>query len=201
MKTNIESKYVLLSLTFTDSKLSPSRAFSQRVMTDTDILVNTPEAKMGSVTLTFGWDETKQRFQKAHTYVDQISLENAAPLVGEDAAEWLVLRHVVRSQVFASCLTTRCNMLTLPTDKIHHRPALLTHLQPSSLKRIRTLQLPGFRSRDRCCAGNILVESSSPQPQDTGVVQLTHLRFRLGSVGILLVQLLQCTVYGGIYVI
>ena len=39
-------------------------------------------------------------------------------------------------------------------------------------------------SRDRCCAGNILVESSSPQPQDTGAVQLTHLRFGLKSVGI-----------------
>ena len=46
------------------------------------------------------------------------------------------------------------------------------------------------------------MESSSPQPQDTGAVQLTHLRFRLKSVGImfanvgiLLVQLLRYTVY------
>ena len=43
-------------------------------------------------------------------------------------------------------------------------------------------------SRDPCCAGNILVESSSPQPQDTGAKQLTHLRFGLKSVGILLVK-------------
>ena len=45
---------------------------------------------MGSVTLSFGWDETKQKFQKAHTFVDQISLENNAPPVGEDAAVQLV---------------------------------------------------------------------------------------------------------------
>lgn len=79
-----------MPLAFTYSKLRASRAFNQRVMTDTDIFVNTPEAKMGSVTLSFGWDETKQKFQKAHTFVDQISLENNAPPVGEDAAVQLV---------------------------------------------------------------------------------------------------------------
>ena len=71
-----------------------------------------------------------------------------------------------------------------------------THSSATQFKRIRTLQLSGpwsrsslgFGSGDRCCAGNILVESSSPQPQDTGAVQLTHLRFGLKSVRILLVK-------------
>ena len=56
-------------------------------MSDTDHIANTPEASLGSVTLAFGWDETKQRFQKACTFVDQIgeddvpAVENAEQLV------------------------------------------------------------------------------------------------------------------------
>ncbi len=51
---------------------------------------------------------------------------------------------------------------------------------PMQFKRIRTLQLFGHWSRSslgfgvqryKCCAGNILVDSSSPQPQDAGAMQ------------------------------
>ena len=52
------------------------------------------------------------------------------------------------------------------TDKIPHRPALLTHLQPRSSNGSELYSCLASGSRDRCCAGNILVESSSPQPQD-----------------------------------
>ena len=86
------------------------------------------------------------------------------------------------------------------TDKTPHGPTLLTHLQPRSSNGSELYSCLASGSRDRCCAGNILVESSSPQPQDTGAVQPTHLRFGLKSVrimfnnvGILLVQLLRYT--------
>ena len=71
------------------------------------------------------------------------------------------------------------------SDKIPHGPTLLTHLQPGSSNGSELYSCLSSRSRDRGCAGNILVESSSPQPQDTGAVQLTHLRFGLKSVGIM----------------
>ena len=61
------------------------RAFFQRVMTDTNIIANTPEAKHGSVTLTFGWDETKQKFQKTQTFVEPITVGHGNVAADDDA--------------------------------------------------------------------------------------------------------------------
>ena len=61
-----------------------------------------------------------------------------------------------------------------------------THLQPCSSNGTEhySCLFPGADpvlasgSRDRCCAGNILVESSSPQPQDTGAANPSAFRVK-----------------------
>ena len=72
------------------------------------------------------------------------------------------------------------------TNKIPHGPPLLTHLQPCSSNGTEhySCLVPGADpvlasgSRDRCCAGNILVESSSRQPQDTGAANPSAFRVK-----------------------
>ena len=66
------------------------RSFTERVMTATARVANTPEAYRGSVTLAFGWDETKQRYQKSHTFVDKISENQPDQPLAEDAEQQLV---------------------------------------------------------------------------------------------------------------
>ena len=83
---------------------SPGRSFNTRVMNDTDNIANTPEARLGSVTLAFGWDETKQRFQKACTIIDQIA-EDDHPAVENAEQQLPILKNsVVSFPVF--CLST-----------------------------------------------------------------------------------------------